>query len=450
MGLNINTNMAAITSKNNLKKSSNKINKSIEKLSSGMKINRAADDASGLAISEKMKARIRALDTAIVNCEDGINLVSTIEGYIISVQDMVLRMSELTMKSANGILEDVDRKALQEEMDHLGAEIDRLADTANFNNIKVMTGVPSSTIVEKKPSSFNLFLRPDQDILLKDEKNSGKDTAEALRLCIERSHGGNLENLKGKAIYYNEDGKMFVGDDTLSETEIRTQLQDQTKSYQQLNISLYYRSSINEYPIILQIGETSQDVDKLNVKTYDFHTDVLFKPDYIAGTPTAVPNRPSTSTPPIFSIYGTEASSSTSGSGGTQGGTSSGVHYVYDYSLAGNFKENTEKSAYPYSYIFNISDQDSAIKNIDTIKKVSEEISSIRGYYGSLQNRLEHTINNLTTTEENLTAANSRIRDTDMAKELMTMTQFNVLSQAAQAMLAQANTQPQNILQLLQ
>ena len=99
MGLNINTNMAAITSKNNLKKSSNKINKSIEKLSSGMKINRAADDASGLAISEKMKARIRALDTAIVNCEDGINLVSTIEGYIISVQDMVLRMSELTMKS---------------------------------------------------------------------------------------------------------------------------------------------------------------------------------------------------------------------------------------------------------------------------------------------------------------------------------------------------------------
>lgn len=149
MGLNINTNMAAITSKNNLKKSSNKINKSIEKLSSGMKINRAADDASGLAISEKMKARIRALDTAIVNCEDGINLVSTIEGYIISVQDMVLRMSELTMKSANGILEDVDRKALQEEMDHLGAEIDRLADTANFNNIKVMTGVPSSTVVEK-------------------------------------------------------------------------------------------------------------------------------------------------------------------------------------------------------------------------------------------------------------------------------------------------------------
>ena len=341
MGMVVKTNMGAINANNALTRNNSSVNKNIEKLSTGMKINRAADDASGLAISEKMKRQIKALDTSTANCEDGISLIQTAEGYMDEVHSMLNRMVELAEKSANGTYElgdtpataptysggemisvntissdgktavqgiGYDRAALQKEMDQLCAEIDRIATTANFNGNKLMDG------------------------------------SKALA-------GG-----KG---------------------------------------------------IKLQIGETSNDQDKLTVNVDSFKTHDLFGNNRMRDTTTA------------------SALVTNSSAAGLK---------------CGNATAKT----------LNISDQDMASRVAEDLKNVINEVSLQRADLGAQQNRLEHTINNLTTASENITSANSRIRDTDMAKQMMQYTQGNVLTQAAQAMLAQANQAPQSVLQLLQ
>lgn len=322
MGMVVRTNNMGINANNALTKNNSSVSKNLEKLSTGMKINRAADDASGLAISEKMKAQIKALDTASANAQDGISLIQTAEGYMGEVHDMLNRMVELAEKSANGTYEvglkteeeaydpsditaaGTDRAALQAEMDQLSAEIDRIANTANFNNNKLMNGA----------------------------------LADGLKL---------------------------------------------------------------------QIGETSSDSDKLSVSVMSFYTADLF-----ADLDDAVENK-------------------------SEAGT--GLGTLTD-------AEGNEKTA----TTLNISDQDSASTVAEDIRKVINNVSTQRASLGAMQNRLEYTINNLNTASENITSANSRIRDTDMAKTMMQYTQGNVLTQAAQAMLAQANQAPQGVLQLLQ
>lgn len=322
MGMVVRTNMGAINANNALTKNNSTVNKNIEKLSSGMRINRSADDASGLAISEKMKRQIKALDTATANAEDGISLVQTAEGYMGEIHDMLNRMVELAEKSANGTYEVVsaaqnqagsgygasgadatlagtDRAALQLEMDQLCSEIDRIAKTANFNGNKLLDG-------------------------------------------------------------------------SVATTGIR-----------------------------LQIGETANSADKIDVTIKSFHTNELFSTTEMADL-----------------ITGNKAAGAT--------------------------------DAYASAMTINISNQEDASKAAENLKETIDSVSLTRAELGAKQNRLEYTINNLTTTSENISAANSRIRDTDMAKEMMKYTQGNVLTQAAQAMLAQANQAPQGVLQLLQ
>jgi flagellin len=324
MGMVVRTNMGAINANNALTKNNSTVNKNIEKLSSGMRINRAADDASGLAISEKMKRQIKALDTATANAEDGISLIQTAEGYMGEIHDMLNRMVELSEKSANGTYEvknaannktgqgydttsgasagaaGTDRAALQLEMDQLCMEIDRIAKTANFNGNKLLDGTASAA-------------------------GSG---------------------------------------------------------------------------IVLQIGETATAADKLKVSIENMHTDKLFE---------GVTNLQTTAN-----------------------------------------KAAGASDAYNDGKTINISNQVDASNAAEVLKEVIDKVSLQRADLGSKQNRLEYTVNNLTTTSENISAANSRIRDTDMAKEMMKYTQGNVLTQAAQAMLAQANQAPQGVLQLLQ
>lgn len=324
MGMVVRTNNMGINANNALTKNNSSVSKNLEKLSTGMKINRAADDASGLAISEKMKAQIKALDTASANAQDGISLIQTAEGYMGEVHDMLNRMVELAEKSANGTYElgekededayapddttaaGTDRAALQAEMDQLSAEIDRIANTANFNNNKLMNG----------------------------------DLKDGLKL---------------------------------------------------------------------QIGETSTNSDKLNVSVMSFYTEDLFDS---LDEDLVVDNK---------SEAGTNLDDLADGEGTTK----------------------TAKS-------INISDQDLASQAAEDIRSIINNVSTQRATLGAMQNRLEYTINNLNTASENITSANSRIRDTDMAKTMMQYTQGNVLTQAAQAMLAQANQAPQGVLQLLQ
>lgn len=336
MGMVVRTNMGAINANNALTKNNSTVNKNIEKLSSGFRINRAADDASGLAISEKMKRQIKALDTATANAEDGISLVQTAEGYMGEIHDMLNRMVELAEKSANGTYEmgtktgndaysagdkslaGTDRAALQAEMDQLCAEIDRIAATANFNNNKIMNG------------------------------------------ALQEGY-------------------------TLSTTGTGASA-----------------TSVTGQALTLQIGETSGNVDKLKVSVNSFKTKDLFA-DLTSNTVT-----------------------NTSEAGKTLGLATGEAKTI------------------------NISDQTMASTAAENLKSVIDDVSAQRANLGAMQNRLDYTINNLTTASENISAANSRIRDTNMAKEMMKYTQGNVLTQAAQAMLAQANQAPQGVLQLLQ
>lgn len=338
MGMVVRTNMAALNANNSLAQTSKAQQNGMQKLASGFKINKAADDASGLAISEKMKNQIKALDTAKDNCEDGANLIQTAEGYMAETHDILNRMTEISEKAANGVLEDVDRDKLQDEMNQLCAEVDRIASTANFNGHKLLDGslgTNASLTITSSAASGNTYSAPTAN------------SASGIRL---------------------------------------------------------------------QIGETSTCADKLHIQINSFHTDALFSG--VSG----FQNKTLDS-----SDSGVTCAGKTMGNTGTSG-----------------------PSTYKSGISIDISNQDTASAAADAIRLVSNYISEERGKLGAQQNRLDHTVNNLTTASENVTAANSRIRDTDMAKEMMNYTSKNVISQAAQAMLAQANSQPQNVLSLLQ
>jgi flagellin len=341
--------MAALNANNSLAQASKAQQKGMQKLASGFKINSAADDASGLAISEKMKNQIKALDTAKDNCEDGANLIQTAEGYMGEVHDILTRMTELAEKAANGVLKDEDRDSLQDEMDQLCAEIDRVATTANFNGRKLLDGSLGN-------SSATLVLHSD----------SSKPGTE----------------LTGVTSNWFEAPTCAI-----------------TAGLQ------------------LQIGESSTQADKLRVQINNFHTDKLL--GGIAGFSNRVND-------------GTDEATTATGA------------------ITGNTGSLNRPSTYKQGITIKITDKDNASAAADAIRLVSSYVSDERGKLGAQQNRLDHTINNLTTASENTTAAKSRILDTDMAKEMMAYTSKNVIAQAAQSMLAQANSQPQNVLSLLQ
>jgi len=376
MGMVVRTNVNALDAHRNLNKNNKANAKSLEKLSSGYKINRAGDDASGLAISEKMKAQIKALGTASSNAEDGISLIQTAEGYMGEIHDMMNRMVELAEKSANGIMQNsgksgaaaygtnnsvgtdeflnagTDRAALQAEMDQLCAEIDRIALTANFNGNKLLNG--------------------------------------------------NLE--AGTKSVASVDGKDFVKNVQIGSNTVGKAL-------------------------ALQIGETSNRADKLTVSIKRMTTDNLFS---AMRSPVSIMKSDGSG----YIKHALTISNGTVGANTINVGktmVSAGV-----------------ASSWSKGVTINISDQAYASKSAEMIRTAINEVSLQRAQLGATQNRLDYTINNLDTAKENMEASNSRIRDTDMAKEMMAYTQSNVLTQAAQSMLAQANTQPQNVLQLLQ
>ena len=350
MGMVVRTNMAAINANNSLANAAKAQQSGMQKLASGIKINAAKDDASGLAITEKMKNQIKALDTAKDNCEDGANMIQTAEGYMKETHDILTRMTELSEKAANGLLESEDRKALQNEMDQLCGEIDRMASTANFNGVKLMDGSLGSTSAVTLTSTANT---PTQ---------GGVATAGSVGYIAPTATTGASAN-----------------------------------------------------GVKLQIGESSTSADRINVTINSFHTDAL-----LAGID-GFQNK---------SIDGTDAQVTTSAA--TTANTAAASSYTNGITV--DISSSAERAS----------------AAADAIRQVANYVSDQRGILGAQQNRLDHTVNNLATASENTTAAKSRILDTDMAKEMMEYTSKNVIAQAAQSMLAQANSQPQNVLSLLQ
>jgi len=471
MGMVVRTNMAALGANNSLAQASKAQQNGMQKLYTGFKINAAKDDASGLAISEKMKNQIKALDTAKDNCEDGANMIQTAEGYMKETHDILTRMTELSEKAANGLLKDEDRNALQNEMDQLCGEIDRMASTANFNGVKLLNGdlgskkavtlnvdkdgfkVNAPTVsgndlgggkVEKNAglvdgATYKVSANPTAGsdltkatVSVKEQKPGSEGNAQTITVLAQKGDkvtiddtgaGTSANGLKFSAATKNAgatftfDGTDWKTDDGVTiGTDAKMTVDADTDTTFEYNAAAaeMYDDGIETNGINLQIGESSTSADRLNVSINSFHTDALFgKLDGVKNTSIDSDNQDATATVKLKEGKNTAS--------------------TYDNAVS-----------------IDITDKDSASAAADAIRAISSYVSDERGKLGAQQNRLEHTVNNLATASENTTAAKSRILDTDMAKEMMEYTSKNVIAQAAQSMLAQANSQPQNVLSLLQ
>ncbi|MFU8691522.1 flagellin Hag [Rossellomorea sp. FS2] len=304
--MRINHNIAALNTHRQLNSANSAQSSSMEKLSSGLRINRAGDDAAGLAISEKMRGQIRGLDMASKNSQDGISLIATAEGALNETHSILQRMRELAVQSSNDTNTSTDRNEIQKEVDELAKEITRISNTTEFNTMKLLDGS-------------------------KDFANNGDIGVE--------------------------------GD------------------------------------LTFQIGANNAQTMQLTIGAMD--------------------------------------------------AVSLGVHRASNVNNVSADAAGTSGAAVTENGIDVSTNAATATAAITTIDSAIQKVSAERSKLGANQNRLEHTINNLGTASENLTAAESRVRDVDMAKEMMEQTKNSILSQAAQAMLAQANQQPQGVLQLL-
>ena len=399
--MRIQHNIMAMNAYRNYANNTSALSKNLEKLSSGYKINRAGDDAAGLAISEKMRAQITGLDKAQDNAKDGISLVQTAEGALTEVHDMLNRMYELAEQSANGTYEDAtDRNQLQKEVDQLKSEINRIADSANFNGIKLLDG---------KMAGYT-----DATDTVVTVKTKGTTNT---KMVVEFDLAGFAVGSKVSA-----DGGM-------------------------MSVSLGGKS----YDVKVTAGMSAKDfgdalVTAINADKPTGATAGAFTAANNNGkiTLTAANSAEDASAEAMFGTSFT--TSAKEGVGGLVlqiGDTSDSWNQLY-VSV-----KNTNATAIGIDKL-DISTQDGAAAALDTIKSAINYVSDVRGTLGATQNRLDHTINNLSVMQENIQDAESTIRDTDVADEMMAYTKNNILIQSAQAMLAQANQVPQGVLQLLQ
>ena len=391
----INHNIAALNTHRQLSSATSAQSKSMEKLASGLRINKAGDDAAGLAISEKMRGQIRGLDQASKNAQDGISLIATAEGALNETHDILQRMRELATQSSNDTNTDTDRAELQKEVDQLSQEITRIADNTEFNTKKLINGDAKDVtfhIGANEGQNIKLTINAMDSASLKVEGKVGDKTA------VDGNEAIEIRNDKGEAVAVK-----FTASATGDNAEIKETTAALSEDGKTLTVTLAQAKSADAGTTPGAVTAKQQDV-----------LDAINKASGGAVIATAV----------------------------------EGEDITADATVGGTTTTATTTTADPTKGI-NISDQKSASASIKTINNAIETVSAERSKLGAHQNRLEHTINNLGTSSENLTAAESRIRDVDMAKEMMNQTKNSILSQAAQAMLAQANQQPQGVLQLL-
>ena len=400
--MRIQHNISALNSHRQLGVNNNNISKSLEKLSSGYGINRAGDNAAGLAISEKMRAQIKGLEAAEANAQDAISLVQTAEGGLQEVHSMLNRMQELATKSSNGTYtDDVDRAALQEEVDALKNEINRISESTNFNGINLLDGSltnSKTTTIQFGASQYKVSAGEAFEGTVSMATSAAAEPGVAVAIAADGSTVDITLGTKSAASYSTSD----------IESAVRTAAENL------LNGSTVAAGNVDKVKALLSFT-LNGDSMQLNANTAIAKvTSKQVVKDAGAGAL-------------VLQIGDThESFNNLAVSVDSMSATGLGVKTI------------------------DISTRDGAADAIEKIKTAINTVSTQRGKLGAIQNRLEHTINNLGITNENITAAESRIRDVDMAKEMMTFTKNNVLMQSAQAMLAQANTQPQSVLQLLQ
>lgn len=547
MGMVVQHNISALNANNAMTKNVSGLSKSTEKLSTGYQINRAADNAAGLAISEKMRSQIRGLSQATNNANDAISLIQTAEGALQETEDILQRMRELSVQSANGTYTDEDRGQIQKEVEALKSEIDRISEATEYNEMKLLDGslngskgsntdfgprygvflsantadggqltnnvsLEGSTLTSSiagvtldlqdtasgagaenaewsadgKTLTLNLvkgttYTQSQIDDLIKNATQAKDETQTApipeLGLQLKNGvftftdveayttktgvraasaettlnmmmTGGAVSNdkyadtIKFTANNYGEDTRSFTlktdvaaGKEWVERTEANNEgtgikngvftIHIATKEYTEEDLEKLLAKSGLDYDITLSDEQAAPDGDKvLFAQTKDVELTIAM--DGVTGAGLGADKSLGAGEGLTFQI---------------------GANGVEDQRLTVNIADMDATSLGVGG--LDISKQDDANDAINKIDEAIKTVSTQRAELGAVQNRLEHTVNNLTTTEENLTAAESQIRDTDMAKEMIKYTKSNILQQASQSMLAQANQQPQGVLQLL-
>ena len=450
--------------------------KSTEKLSSGYKINRAADDAAGLSISEKMRKQIRGLTQASANAEDGISTVQTAEGALNEVQDMLQRMNELAVKASNGTNSENDRTYIQNEIDQLTTEIDRVAETTKFNETYLLKG--------------------DKDAVKGYSYTYGKATAANAAICGKLNTTATGSNT-GLRVKVETDGTASAEASKL-QNELLKALQ---KSGARITVAAGATStanaaiSVDGYDIDAD-GKVSKDGKATNIKLTltgtASNTSTVAKSDTVTLDSGAVTTAAKTDRVAYYDKDGNKISenalanyftANAAGTNGTKlkdatlydefrnkittigntdvtatkdqvGSLKLSLHVGADATSNNKIELNLDAMSAKGLGVNGIrvdgATSDNADAAIETIKEAIQKVSTQRSALGAVQNRLEHTISNLDNVVENTTSAESAIRDTDMATEMVEYSKNNILSQAGQSMLSQANQQTQGVLSLLQ
>lgn len=387
--------MMSMNAQRSLGVNSSGLGKSIEKLSTGQRVNRAADDAAGLTISEKMRTQVRGLTQASRNAQDGISAVQTAEGALDEVHSMLQRMRELTVQAGNDTNQAEDRKAIQAEIKQLSSEINDISTKTEFNKQKLLDGSFSNKSLQV-----------------------GANEGQTL--------GVSIEAMSSKALGLGE--KL-----TAQQTGVKSEIES-SQQWEELTAAYEFEVTVNDTTKVIKMDGT-------NKKS---------KQDAIDA---------------INAAFGTEATAADSGgkikitaaANGAgeasikvlKGDTAKGFKVQAGTEEVGATKGKDDLAAGEFKLDLSVGSAKNVEKTLKAIDKAISQVSTQRSSLGAVQNRLEHTIKNLNNAAENTQSAEARIRDTDMAKEMSTFTKNNVLSQAAQAMISQANQIPNQALQLL-
>ena len=499
-------NMQAANANRMLNVTTSAQSKSTEKLSSGYRINRAADDAAGLTISEKMRKQIRGLDQASTNAQDGVSSVQTAEGALTEVHSMLQRMNELATQAANGTnSKDSDRQAIQDEIDQLTTEIDRVSETTKFNETYLLKGEAGTKTINMKAHDAGLkgTLTDNGDgtaTFVMDTLNAGDkvsiggknytiggtsddlDTAFGKNgLDIDTKHqdisvngttykyyAATVKTKDGQGItagYYSADPSTLANQAAATATGVNGKV---TADLAALKTNAPAGSTITVGTKTVTLmkddgtkgGTTSDGIDDTDTtviskkKAYELASKELLKANQIGDTKGSAKVGVGNTATAIDLANGTGTFQIQTGSAEVANSLAFSLHVGADADMTNKIQVNIDAmdSASLGIKGLNVKDDsgNAATYAVDAISDAISKVSSQRSSLGAVQNRLEHTINNLDNVVENTTSAESRIRDTDMAEEMVNYSKNNILAQAGQSMLAQANQSNQGVLSLLQ
>ncbi|MEA4924172.1 MAG: flagellin [Syntrophomonadaceae bacterium] len=486
----INHNIAALNTYRQLSTNGANSSKSLEKLSSGLRINKAGDDAAGLAISEKMRGQIRGLDQASTNAQDGISLIQTAEGALNETHSILQRMRELAVQASNDTSTPEDKTKIQDEMNQLRQEIDRIANTTQFNTKTLLNGSLSKTVTDTGAQAAN-FVDSGYSttgstgagvytLTVTTAGTQGAVNATAVADTFHASAAADATTAIGISgtLTINNSDISIAATDTMNDvvakinnlsaktgvvasTAAGTDTASAAAQYLKLNTVQYGSDQT------VQVSGTSANLLALGVTLNGDTSTVISK----AGTDAVATLAQGATNYTQISAAGNKITfdngltvqglDGTVGNGNTTtvvvGGESTlnlqiGANEDQSLNISINKMDAAalKVSGSSTTTALNVTSYETAKAAITVIDAAISTVSTERASLGAYQNRLEHTINNLGTSSENLSAAESRVRDVDMAKEMMEFTKTNILSQAATAMLAQANQQPQQVLKLLQ